>query len=383
MGDLTFTFSWGGRALKSPRRNPPAGCLMLFGLPFLLSGLSFFSWGIYKGYMTVVGVHSWRPVEAVILSKELQVNRHGESDTYKPLIEYRYEVDGQTYTSKRYDIIDAASSARAGKERILERYEVGETVTAYYDPDNPAEAVLTREVSLEFVVFIILGLWFSGAGAGLIFGPAVMYGVRKAREARMEAGCGIKPEFKTYVAPIWVHSLLWNALTCALYFGLVHSDPSPRFLFLFAGFVLISAMLLGLAIKATVGRWRFYPMRLRVSSSPIRPGDTVRWEVSDPRGATVDAAKVRAALVLMRESAGKSRWRKLRGGRVSDVSTKGGVGPSVTGVLEVPEVPGAAEPKRAKAKARWYLRLKIDDKRVHFPLPVAPAQGHGPGAAAD
>jgi hypothetical protein len=360
---------------------------MLFGLPGLLIGLLCLSIAVYRGYMTLVGVHSWRPVEAVILSKELQqVSSGSEFDAYKVAIEYRYEVDGQTYTSKRYDIMDAASSARADKERILERYEVGETVTAYYDPDDPAEAVLTREVSLEFAMLAMFGLAFSGTGAGLVVGAAVGYGSRKAREARVEAGSEIKPEFDIPTSHLWVLPLFWNGINWTFYLGsTIAADEFPWFIsFVFLPLSLVGAWLLGEAIRETRGRWRYLAMRLSLSSAPTRPGETTWWEVIDPRGATVDAAKVRAALVLMRESEGKSRWRKLRGGRVSDVSTKGGVGPSVTGVLEVPEVPGAAaEPKRAKAKARWYLRLKIGDKRVHFPLPVAPAQGPGSGLAAD
>jgi hypothetical protein len=375
MGGLTFTFGVDLRTSRSPRKYPPAGCLMLFGLPFLLMGLLFFSIAVYKGYMTLVGVRSWRPVEAVILSKELEVRSDPERDTFKPLIEYRYEVDGQTYTSKRYDITVISSSGRASKERILDRYEVGETVTAYYDPDDPAGAVLTREVSLEFVMFIIGGLVFSGVGGALVFGPAVVYGVRKAREARVQAGCGIKPEFETAVAPMWGYSLLWTAFTCALYLGFaLKSVDFLRFMVLFPPLVLAGAVLFGLAIKATVGRWRFYPMRLWVSSSPIRPGETARWEVSDPRGATLAAAKARAALVQMREGKGRSRWRKLRGGRVSNVSTQGGVGPLVTGVLEVPPAPDeGTAPEPEDAEVRWYLRLKIGDERVHFPLPVTAA----------
>ncbi len=92
-----------------------------------------------------------------------------ERTSYFPKVQYEYSVMGKTYTGGR--IAFGASkgfSSRAGAEKVLERYPVGATVTVYYNPDNPADAVLEREMrgggSLLFV-----GFAFALATACLLF----------------------------------------------------------------------------------------------------------------------------------------------------------------------------------------------------------------------
>lgn len=65
---------------------------------------------------------------------------------YYPAVEYTYEVGGQTYTGKRLafgGIVGHSDPAKAAA--ALAPYQPGSTVTVYYDPQNPAEAVLERK----------------------------------------------------------------------------------------------------------------------------------------------------------------------------------------------------------------------------------------------
>ena len=119
----------------------------------------------------------WPATQGTIVLSTVKVSttRHEDDDeiweeiSYFPKVQYEYSVMGKTYTGGR--IAFGASkgfSSRAAAEKVLERYPVGETVTVYYNPNNPADAVLEREMrgggSLLFI-----GLAFAFATACLLF----------------------------------------------------------------------------------------------------------------------------------------------------------------------------------------------------------------------
>jgi len=87
---------------------------------------------------------------------------------YFPNVQYEYSVMGKTYTGKR--IAFGASRgfrSRAPAEKILERYPVGATVTVYYNPNDPADAVLERQLRSGGSLLFI-GIAFALATACLL-----------------------------------------------------------------------------------------------------------------------------------------------------------------------------------------------------------------------
>ena len=108
----------------------------------------------------------FQPVEATVLST--RVDEHSDSDgsTYEPVVVYRYRVGDRSYTASR---VTPLKESRSGSwaSRVAGRYAVGGTYTAYYDPENPADAYLLRSRSVipwAFVVFSVVGLAFIVAG---------------------------------------------------------------------------------------------------------------------------------------------------------------------------------------------------------------------------
>src|SRR6185436_9004024 len=90
----------------------------------------------------------------------INVNGGGGSRTYSAVITYRYSVDGQSYTSHRYWYEGGGSSSQSGADALAAEYAAGKQVTAYYDPKNPAEAVLNNEAPDQMVIMVSLGfLW--------------------------------------------------------------------------------------------------------------------------------------------------------------------------------------------------------------------------------
>ncbi len=85
-------------------------------------------------------------------------------DFYEVKIEYAYHVDGKKYAGERY--IYAAmmfGKATSGSQRRAKRLErslpVGQQVTIYYNPANPADAVLKTGI-IGYHLFVLVVLAF-------------------------------------------------------------------------------------------------------------------------------------------------------------------------------------------------------------------------------
>jgi hypothetical protein len=79
---------------------------------------------------------------------------NGTKTFYCPMIAYEYDVDGHHYMQNRLMMGSPfRSSNRNAAQRWVDRYAEGSTVTVYYNPDNPSEAVLVRKASGPVMVF--------------------------------------------------------------------------------------------------------------------------------------------------------------------------------------------------------------------------------------
>jgi hypothetical protein len=67
---------------------------------------------------------------------------------YKPVIEYTYDYEGETYTSRSvFPGPDQSFDSRDGAEKYTEKYEAGQTVTVYVNENEPGSAFLVRKSS--------------------------------------------------------------------------------------------------------------------------------------------------------------------------------------------------------------------------------------------
>ena len=85
-------------------------------------------------------------------------------------IRYKYQCNGQEYSSKRYNMIRHRDLTKEEKERVRKErfkygpfheargpYRAGEKATCFVNPQNPSEAVLNRDYSYkEFMRPILL-----------------------------------------------------------------------------------------------------------------------------------------------------------------------------------------------------------------------------------
>lgn len=108
------------------------------------------AWPTAPGVVVVSGVET-APVAGRIVRFEPVV-----------VIEYRYEVAGQTYTSRAVSQERAPVSAGTPEaERLLATYPINEPVTVFYNPNDPAQALL--EQALPAGTFTTAAVLFGAA----------------------------------------------------------------------------------------------------------------------------------------------------------------------------------------------------------------------------
>jgi hypothetical protein len=157
---------------------------------------------------------SFLPVEATVAGTRIDDVERGELGGYiglAPRVLYDFRVDGKAYRGYKIhwelhlpapvelgggppppDSVmwdrERSESTRKALQKILQTYPVGKTVTAYYDPADPANACLVfvpyvwylHGSGLWFVLGVLLVLW-------TIFAVAWRVAVRKAKPAPSSA----------------------------------------------------------------------------------------------------------------------------------------------------------------------------------------------------
>ena len=143
--------------LTIQQKRSAAAFITLFGLVF---------GGIGGGIMfrEHQRLTTWLPVEATVLSKDVDVNSDSDGTTYRPVVAYRYYVNDRPYTSNRVHPINEGRSG-GWAYRIVAQYELNASYTAYYNPADPNEAFLRRSRNIVAPIF-------AGIGALLLVGSA-------------------------------------------------------------------------------------------------------------------------------------------------------------------------------------------------------------------
>lgn len=117
---------------------------------------------------------SWTTTQGRVMRSKVEARRHrfagGETTVRnEPLVEYEFIVSGQRYRGTRIGIGDDAGGPNT--EATLKRYPAGADVTVYYDPADPRNCVLERDVPKEVAKGCLVLL---AAAAALAVGAYVL-----------------------------------------------------------------------------------------------------------------------------------------------------------------------------------------------------------------
>jgi hypothetical protein len=118
---------------------------------------------------------SWVPITATIAKAELLTSASTDSTEYRISVAYEYVANGVRYTGKRIGFGPRTYVRKKRAQAELERYPVSCTVTAYFDPENPGEAVLVREAPSN-ILYLVMGICLLVLAAGIIAWTSIRAG---------------------------------------------------------------------------------------------------------------------------------------------------------------------------------------------------------------
>lgn len=156
---------------------------------------------------------TWSQTTARITASRVEVIHHrfeGSETTVRnvPLVEYDFTVNGQKWRGNRISIGEDPSGANI--EATLAKYKTGTTVTVYYDPRNPKDCVLERDIPKGAVKGCA---GFIAIVAGIIV--AIYYLVTHASQFLEET-------LPNANAPLTVFATCFALLVLLFFFGMRH-----------------------------------------------------------------------------------------------------------------------------------------------------------------
>ncbi|MCA9013896.1 MAG: DUF3592 domain-containing protein [Planctomycetaceae bacterium] len=126
---------------------------------------------------------NWPTTKGVVLKSKVASHRssNSNSSTYSPDITYRYQVEEQDYECETVWFgSDVSTSNKSLAQDTVKKYPVKKQVDVYYDPQDPAIAVLEPGVFKLTYFFYLLGWVFLGPGIFMVGIPLFRFLARIA-----------------------------------------------------------------------------------------------------------------------------------------------------------------------------------------------------------
>lgn len=291
------------KRIRSSREELRGGCVVLFGMPFLLAGLAMAGlcfWQLAAWWMS----QSWEEIPCRIVDAELQENHADGNTTYRVVGRYRYVWKAREYESERISFSLGSDNLGDFHQRVYREMkrrlkECGGLGHCHVNPEDPSEAVLVRDFRPGKVVFVSLfATIFPLVGGGLAMGGWLGERRTKANRQWLEAHphetwrtnpdwrkspvpeTGMR--FSTFGVPAagWVLLVNLPILATGLASGVLSSSLAwwvalPGLPVLLASWIIARAMRKRLRVGKT---------GLVLDTLPLRPGGEVRgaWVTSKP-----------------------------------------------------------------------------------------------------
>lgn len=85
---------------------------------------------------------SWPTAQGKVLDSRLREVHDADGKTWEVYILYEYLVNGESYRSDVWRLQAGSSSFTGAAQKTIARYPIGSTVTVYFNPEAPADAML-------------------------------------------------------------------------------------------------------------------------------------------------------------------------------------------------------------------------------------------------
>lgn len=159
-------------------RGSSSGCFItvLLGVIFFAVGIGLSWWG-WRILQNAQVSESWPSTSGEITASSIRTDHDDDGTTYHAEVRFAYVVDDQRYNEDTVSFGQYGSSNRSHAEEIVSRYPTGQAVTVYYDPADPATAVLEPGVTWSSYMILGMGLLFAIIAVFLLLGT--LLGIRR------------------------------------------------------------------------------------------------------------------------------------------------------------------------------------------------------------
>ncbi len=265
--------------------------LVAFGLPFFAIGIYFLASTAHALY-DVIRMAAWPQAQGTLTSANLRSST-SNTTTYHVTAQYRYRVDGVEYASNRVAIHGGGDNVGEFQQRLGSQLELmylnRQPVPVYYNPGDPADAILNRDIRWEMLGFKSVFIFaFGGAGLGIMIlgfrGKRTIVSPETTAKpwlARPEwADNQIRSSARSGMYAIWFFAVIWNALSLPAAFAVpdVWRKEGALALIILL-FPLVGAGLLYWALKLTREWRRFGNTPLVMNPFPGAIGGDVGGEI--------------------------------------------------------------------------------------------------------
>jgi len=295
--------------LRKKGGEPGAGCMVLFFLIFAVVGGAILWFLLVRPMSKVIDARSWPPVPCTVVESRVDESSGEDGSTYRPLVNAAYHVDGVEHRSATYDFSGSVySSGYDGKAEIVARYPVGAHITCYVNPDDTAEAVISRELSgsyffglfgLMFFLPGVIGMFWvlsggfksttSGAAQTVRLDPGAPFGVTNPQGDDAHGAVELKPRATPLrkLIGLIIASVIWNGIVWTVaWFAVIQPQEGPGCIVA----VLVLFGLIGLLLIYSTFRQLlvlFNPRpRLTLSPGSLKLGEVayLQWRLTGATG---------------------------------------------------------------------------------------------------
>ncbi len=385
---------------KAGKKDQGFLVMAIMATVFSLVGLGMLVFWTVPLWAEMVRSYSYVETPCVIESSRVRTHSSSDGTTYSVEIIYRYQWEGETHRSGRYDLMSGSSSGRDGKREVVARYPRGAQRLCYVNPGRPHEAVLVRGFKPIYLLSL-MPLFFLGAGLGIGF-----VALRKDSKPRnpgsaspdIDAQAGpaeLKPKMPPWLAfvSVLLVCLFWNGLISVflgeVWRGFDKGSPDWSLTVFMIPFVLVGLFLVGAVVYQ--GAALFNPrVKLALGNATPRLGGALRvgWHCTGNRGRLAsftialegrevfvytsgsgkNSSRVRQdSLFYRQELVATSSPEEIRRGMVDVSLPSTGAAPSLDG---------------ASCKIEWKITVhgvirRWPDVKLEFPVTVLPLTTRG------
>jgi len=312
------------RKTKEKKRSWVA---IIFGLVFFFAGVGFLFFLVIPDLADGWRMQYWTNTQASLKSASLKRHSSDDSDTYKAIAQYEYIINGQLYTNNRVSIAKDADNIGDYQENLGRKlkhyYQSNQKITIWYDPQNPSDSIINREIRWGLLAFkMIFVIVFGGAGFLLAF---FGYRIKKDKpskniqnspwlERKEWVNGAIKSNAKTGMIGLWFISAFWNAISFPTAISAVPKILADKeyIALMVLLFPLVGLGLLYWAIKSTLEWKRFGATPLTMDPYPGSIGGQVggQIKINTPYNPAIAYKVTLSCIHSYMSGSGKSRSQK-------------------------------------------------------------------------